>query len=85
MQVDKTPFPINTMDLQQPKVLVRPHQAKATKEKNVVVGEAKPDWRGKELVQEVAYEKTPDSKETFKVTVRASEHGGQGSFAPTDQ
>ena len=38
MQVDKTPFPINTMDLQQPKVLVRLHQAEATKGKNVVVG-----------------------------------------------
>jgi hypothetical protein len=35
MQVDKGPFPINTMDLQQPKVLVRPHQAEATKGNNV--------------------------------------------------
>jgi hypothetical protein len=37
MQVDKTHFPINAMDLHQPKVLVWPHQAKATKCKNVVV------------------------------------------------
>jgi hypothetical protein len=44
MQVDKEPFTINTMELQQPKVLVRPHQA-----------EAKPDLRGKELTREVAY------------------------------
>jgi hypothetical protein len=42
MQVDKQPFPINTMELQQPKVLVRPHQAEATKGKNVMVGEANP-------------------------------------------
>jgi hypothetical protein len=46
MQVDKTPFPINTMDLYQPKVLVQPQQAEATKGKNVVVREAKPDLRG---------------------------------------
>jgi hypothetical protein len=38
MQVDKTPFHINTM--------VRPNQDEATKGKNVVVGEAKPDLRG---------------------------------------
>jgi hypothetical protein len=47
MQVDKLPFPINNMELQQPKVLVRPHQAEDTKGKNVMVGEAKPDLRGK--------------------------------------
>jgi hypothetical protein len=85
MQVDKAPLPINTMDLQQPKVLVWPHQAEATKGKNAVIGEAKPDLRGKELVRKVEYEKTPDGKETFKVTVSASWHGGQGSSTPIDQ
>jgi hypothetical protein len=55
MQVDKEPFTINTMELQQPKVLVRPHQAEATKGKNVMVVEAKPNLRGKELTREVAY------------------------------
>jgi hypothetical protein len=84
MQVDKSPFPINTMDLQQPKVLVRLHQAEATKGKNVVIGESKPDLRGKELVRKVEYEKTPDGKETFKVIVSASRHGGQGSSTPID-
>ena len=78
MQVDKEPFPINTMDLQQLKVFVRPHRAEATKGKNVVVGEEKPDLRGKELIREVAFEKTPEGKETFQVTVRAAGHRGQG-------
>jgi hypothetical protein len=81
-QVEKHPFPINTMELQQPKVLVRPHQVEATKGKNVVVGEAKPDLRGKELTREVVYVKTPDGKETLKITVKASGLGGQGSSAP---
>jgi hypothetical protein len=85
MQVDKQPFPINTMELQQPKVFVRPHQAEATKGKNVMVGEAKPDLRGKELTREVAYEKTPDGRETFKITVKASGHGGQGSSTLSSQ
>ena len=78
MQVDKTPFPVNTMELQQRRVLVQPHQAEATKGKNVVVGEAKPDLRGKELMRDVASEKTPDGRETFKITVKASGHGRQG-------
>jgi hypothetical protein len=85
MQVDKQPFPINTMELQQPKVLAWSHQAKATKGKHVVVREAKPDLRGKELTREVAYEKTPDGRETFKITVKASGHGGQGSSTPSGQ
>jgi hypothetical protein len=84
-KVEKHPFPINTMELQQPKVLVRPHQVEATKGKNVVVGEAKPDLRGKQLTSEVAYVKTPDGKETFKITVKASGLGGQGSSAPVSR
>jgi hypothetical protein len=51
----------------------------------VVIGEAKPDVRGKELVRKVEYEKTPDGKETFKVTVSASGHRGQESSTPADQ
>jgi hypothetical protein len=49
------------------------------------MGEAKPDLRGKELIRKVEYEKKPDGKETFKVTVRASRHGGQGSSTSVDQ
>jgi hypothetical protein len=82
---NKHPFPINTMELQQPKVLVRPHEVEATKGKNVVVGEAKPDLRGKELTREVTCEKTPDGRESFKITVKASGFGGQGSSAPVSR
>jgi hypothetical protein len=35
------PFPINNMELHQPKVLVIPQQVETTKGKNVVVGEEK--------------------------------------------
>jgi hypothetical protein len=80
-QVEKHTFPINTVELQQPKILVRPHQVEATKGKNVVVRKAKPDLRGKELTREVTYEKTPDGRETLKITVKASGLGGQGSSA----
>jgi hypothetical protein len=50
-----------------------------------MVGEAKPNSRGKELTREVAYEKTPDGRETFKITVKTSGHEGQGSSTPSGQ
>jgi hypothetical protein len=84
-QVEKHPFPINTMELQQPKVLVRPHEVEATKGKSVVVGEVKPNLREKELIREVTCEKTSDGRETFKITAKASGLGGQGSSAPVSQ
>jgi hypothetical protein len=50
-----------------------------------MVGEAKPDLRGKVLTREVAYGKTPDGRKTFKITIKASGHGGQGSSTPSGQ
>jgi hypothetical protein len=50
-----------------------------------MVREAKPDLRGKELTREVAYEKTPDGRETLRITVKASGHGGQGSSMSSGQ
>jgi hypothetical protein len=38
--------------------------------------------RGKELTREVAYVKTPDGREAFNITVKASGLGWQGLFAP---
>lgn len=81
MEVMKNPFPVNTMDLQQPKVLVRPHQAESTKGKNVLIGEEKPALVGKTLVREVTCEKSVDGKTMLKVTLKASQPGGQGSVA----
>jgi len=37
MQIDQQPFPMNVIDLQGAKVLVRPHQAESTKGKNVII------------------------------------------------
>jgi hypothetical protein len=39
IQVDKNPFLVSTIDLQNSKVLIRPEQAEAAKGKNVVIGE----------------------------------------------
>jgi hypothetical protein len=79
MELMKNPFPVNTMDLQQPKVLVRPHQDESSKGKNVVIGYERPTMAGKTLVREVTHEKSPDGKDILKVTVKTSGHGEQGS------
>jgi hypothetical protein len=50
-----------------------------------MVREAKTDLRGKELTREVAYEKTSDGRETFKITVKASGHGGKALSTPSGQ
>jgi hypothetical protein len=50
-----------------------------------MTGEAKPDLRGTKLTREVAYEKTPHGRETFKITIKASGHGGHGSSTPSGQ
>ena len=41
MQVDKTPFPFNIIDLNNAKVLIRQEQAEVAKGKNVIIGERK--------------------------------------------
>ena len=61
MQVDKTPFPVHTLELNNPKVLLRPDQAEGAKGKNVVIGDPRPmNTNDKILAREVVAEKTPD-------------------------
>jgi len=43
MQIDQNPFPVYTLELRNPKVLIRPHQAESAKGKNVIIGEEKPE------------------------------------------
>ena len=41
MQIDNNPFPVHTVELQNPKVLIWQSQAESTKGKNVVIGESR--------------------------------------------
>jgi len=71
MQVDKTPFPIHTLELNNPKVLLRPEQAEGAQGKNVVIGDPRPmNANNKILAREVVKEKTDDGKGTLKITIR---------------
>jgi len=86
MQIDKAPFPIHTLELNNPKVLIRPEQAEGAKGKHVVIGDPRPmDTSDKILAREVVKEKTDDGKDTLKIIVRKSQTRGQGSSPPENR
>ena len=43
MQVNQNPFLVHMLELNNPKVLIRSSQAESTKEKNVVIGDERPE------------------------------------------
>jgi hypothetical protein len=78
MQVDIEPFPMNMIDFEGKKVLVRPNTADKGKGKETIIGDAKKaDGDCKVSCRKVVAEKTPDGGETLKVTITASSTGGQ--------
>jgi len=42
MKIDKAPFPVHTIDLNNAKVLIWPDQAEGAKGKNVIIGNERP-------------------------------------------
>ena len=74
------------MGLNNPKVLIRPDQAKGAKGKNDVIGDPKPmNANDKILAREVIKEKTDDGKDTLKITIINLRLGGQGSSPPENR
>ena len=60
------------------------NKPKEQKGKNVIIGEPRPkNVNDKIHAREVTMEKTPDGKESLKITVKASRLGGQES-SPRD-
>jgi hypothetical protein len=74
MQVDENSFPnnvvVNTLELSNPKVLIRPDQVEQAKGKNVIIGEQRPN-------KKVPLEEIP------KAAAKASMLGGQGKTKKT--
>ena len=72
MQIDKAHFPVHTLELNNPKVLIRPDQAEGAKGKNVVIGDPRSmNANDKILAREVVKEKTSDGEQTLKITITA--------------
>jgi hypothetical protein len=66
MQIDKTLFPVHTIDLNNSKVLIRLEQVEGAKGKNVIIGEERPKiLEDKILAREVVIEKTPDGNKNY--------------------
>jgi hypothetical protein len=72
MQVDKNSFLVNTIDLQNSKVLIRLEQAEAGKGKNVVIGEKCTITADEKILSwKVVVERITDGKEYLKITIKA--------------
>jgi hypothetical protein len=78
IQVDTDPFPMNVIDFEVKKVLIRSSMADKGKGKEVIIGNArKADDNNKISCRKVVAENTPDGGETLKVTITTSNTGGQ--------
>jgi hypothetical protein len=78
MQVDTEPFPMNMIDFEGKKVLVRPNTSDKGKGKETIIGNAKEaDGDRKVSCRKVVAETTPDGGETLKVTIMAYGAGGK--------
>jgi hypothetical protein len=78
LQVDTEPFPMNVIDFEGKKVLIRPSMADKGKGKEVIIGDArKADENNKISCRKMVAEKTPDGGETLKVTITTSNARGQ--------
>jgi hypothetical protein len=63
---------VNTIDLQNSKVLVRPKQAEATQGKNVIISEKRTITADEKVLScEVVVEKATNSKVSLKITIKA--------------
>jgi hypothetical protein len=80
-QVDHDPFPVHTLELKNPKVLIRSNQAEKIKGKNLIVGEERSEFL--EKGEKASLKKTPGV--SLKDSMLGGQRRGKGvSSAPTD-
>jgi hypothetical protein len=78
MQVDTKPFPMNMIDFEGKRVMVRPNTADKGKDKEIIIGNAREaDGNHKISYRKAVAEETPDGGETLKVTITTSGARGQ--------
>ena len=86
MKIDKAPFLVHTIDLNNAKVLIRLDQAEGAKGKNVIIGDERPlTVDNKILAREVVQEKALDGKKTLKISLKARAPGGQEVSSSDDR
>jgi hypothetical protein len=86
MQVDTEPFPMNMIDFEGKRILVRPNTADKGKDKEIIIGNTREaDGNHKISCRKVVAEKTPDGGETLKVTITTSSTVGQAQTKGQEQ
>ena len=86
MKIDKAPFPVHTIDLNNAKVLIRPDQAEGTKGKNVIIRDDRPlTIDNKILAREVIQLKTLDGKKNPRIILKPRTLGGQEGSSSGDR
>jgi hypothetical protein len=82
IQIDRSPFPINKLDLENPDILIQPEQANTTKGKNVIIGHPRLEEDAKSTPShKVVMEKLPDGEETITITISGSMTGNHETKA----
>ena len=81
MAIDTQPFPMNVLDLEGKKVLLRPEAAEAANKSNVVIGEPRKVAGNKTAGRQVTVSRQPDGGEVIKITINNPALGGQGPRA----
>ena len=77
MKIDKAPFPVHTIDLNNANVLIRHDQAEGAKGKNVVTGDDRPlTVDNKIMAREVIPEKAPDGMKNLRMILKPHALGG---------
>jgi hypothetical protein len=78
MQVDTEPFPMNVIDFEGKKILIRPSIADKGKGKEVIISNArKADENNKISCRKVVAENTPNGGKLLRVTITTSNAGGR--------
>ena len=78
MQIDKQPFPMNTLGLEGKKVLIRPEVAGSANKNNVIIGEPRNSKESDMVLRRaIVLGKQPDGKETLKITIKNPALRGQ--------
>jgi hypothetical protein len=71
MQIDRSLFSVNKLDLENPVVLIWLEQADMTKGKNVVIDDPRPENdAGLTPARKVVMEKLPDGEEIITIAIR---------------
>src|SRR6266498_5121750 len=71
MQIDKKPFPMNTLGLEGKKVLIQPEVAGSANKNNIIIGEPRNSKESDKVLEKaIVLGKQPDGKETLKITVK---------------